>query len=356
MTRFTSTYTYKNASSECQGAHLCARSSGEAANTRFKSSLGALLQRATGAIRPTAMALLMAVLSVTAACGGGGSEAGGGGGSEAGGGGAGGIAVQSADISPAAAFSCTFANSPTDCGFQVQEKVTGRATIVNTGREGGTALRLHTEPGDNNVVGSGDMQRNDLWLSQAASDGYEGHEAWWALSVRFPDDFVFPAWHRYALSGFHHTGPTGQGNFTLGFERGAQDSDPGILGFQGYGGTQDSGRFSAPTGPVVKNVWYDFVYHVRWSSGSDGFFQVWMNGELKLDHRGPTIYSGQGVYFKLANYHTPLCDPYPACIGTDPPSSVIYDRIVRGSTALSVSSGPLEGVLTLANGVLTLAQ
>ncbi|HEX9450095.1 MAG TPA: fibronectin type III domain-containing protein, partial [Burkholderiales bacterium] len=45
-------------------------------------------------------------------------------------------------------WSCTFATSPTDCGFQVQEKVTGRATVVSLGRDGGTAVRLHTEPGD----------------------------------------------------------------------------------------------------------------------------------------------------------------------------------------------------------------
>lgn len=254
-------------------------------------------------------------------------------------------------------FFCTFPNSPADCGFQVQEKVPGRATIVGIGRDGGTAVRLHTEPGDNNVAGSGDMQRNDLYLAKPGTADplvfNEGEEQWWALSVMFPDDFVFPTWQMYALSGFHHTGSTGQGNFTLGFQRGTLDTDPGTLTFRGYGGTQDSGLFTAPVGSVVKNVWYDFVYHIRWSSGPDGFFDAWVNGVKKLSHRGPTLYAGQGAYFKLANYHTPICDPYPACIGTDPPSSVIYDRVIRGTTALSVSSGPLEGVLTLVNGVLT---
>ncbi|HET6278980.1 MAG TPA: hypothetical protein VFG08_09370, partial [Candidatus Polarisedimenticolia bacterium] len=56
-------------------------------------------------------------------------------------------------------FSCTFATAPTDCGFRVQEKVPGRASIVNFGRDGGTAVRLHTRPGDSNVAGSRDMQR-----------------------------------------------------------------------------------------------------------------------------------------------------------------------------------------------------
>lgn len=228
-------------------------------------------------------------------------------------------------------FSCTFATAPTDCGFRVQEKVPGRASIVNFGRDGGTAVRLHTRPGDSNVAGSRDMQRTDLLLTQADSGCYEGREQVWELSVLFPDDFVFPTWQRYALGGFHHTGRTGQGNFTLGFERGAgaPTTAPGVLGFQGYGGTQDSGRFGAAVGPVEKNAWYDFVYHVRWSSGPDGFFNAWVNGVKKLAHRGPTLYQGQGCYLKLGNYHTPVCDPYPRCVGKDPPSSVIFDRVIR---------------------------
>ena len=65
------------------------------------------------------------------------------------------------------------------------------------------------------------------------------------------------------------------------------------------------------------------------------------------------MYAGQGVYVKLANYHTPICDPYPACIGTHKASSVIHDRLIRGTTPLAVAAGPLEGVLALVNGVLT---
>jgi hypothetical protein len=48
---------------------------------------------------------------------------------------------------------------------------------------------------------------------------------------------------------------------------------------------------------------------------------------MKLEHRGPTLYAGQGCYLKLANYHTPVCDPYPGCTG--PASSVIHDRVIR---------------------------
>jgi len=291
------------------------------------------------------MALLLAALSLTAGCGSGG-----------GGGGAGGFTASSGEISSAATFSCTFANLPTDCGFHEQAKVPGRASLVNFGREGTSAVRLHTEPGDDNTYGSGTHERNDLSLSQQDSDGYEGSEQWFAHSILFPDDFEIPpmstgtSWNWGAVFGWHNTSDdgVGQGNFTVFVYPNtaiSQDRPTGI-NFRGYGGDPNQGEFGAYVGPVIKNVWYDYVYHIKWSSGGDGFFEAWVNGERKLSHRGPTLYSGQGVYLKPANYHTP----------TGNPSSVIHDRIIRGSTALSVSPGPLEGVLTLVNGVLTSIQ
>jgi hypothetical protein len=233
------------------------------------------------------------------------------------------------------AFSCTFKNSPTDCGFKVQEKERGRASIADFGRDGGRALRLHTRPGDNKVANSGDMHRTDVYLAHAGGAPIvfnEGEEQVWEVSMMFPNDFVFPTWQNYNLQGFHHTGSTGSGNFRVAFERGAglPTTAPGVLVFRGHGGAQDQSQFVQPIGvPLVRNTWYDFVYHVKWSSGRGGFFRAWVNGVKKLDHSGPTLYAGQGTYFKLANYHTPVCDPYPACIGRDPPSSVIFDRVIR---------------------------
>jgi hypothetical protein len=251
----------------------------------------------------------------------------------------------------AGSFTCTFVAGPRDCGFQEQSSVPGRATLTRIARDGDTAALLRTEPGDNDVAGSGEMERNDLWLTQAQTDGYEGREQWWAHSIYLPDDFAVPTWHNYVFFDFHNSNTgAGQANFMV-------LNRNGVLTFQGYGGVTVDNRpvngFSAPIGPIRKNVWYDFVYHVKWSSGSDGYFDAWVNGVKKLSHRGPTLYAGQGVYLKLANYHVPVCDPYPACIGTQAGSAVIHDRIMRGTNALSVSSGPLEGVLGWVNGVLT---
>ena len=243
-------------------------------------------------------------------------------------------------------FFCTFPNSPRDCGFFEQAKVPGRATIVNVGRDGPTGVRLHTEPGDNNTFGSGASERNDLMLPQSLTDGYEGREHWWAHSILFPTDYVSPPesaeipnpWHAGVVFDFHNTtSGDWQANFhvTAMPDTSLHPDRPTGLNFLGHGGVNSGdGRFTAPIGPVARNVWYDFVYHVKWSSGSDGFIKAWVNGVLKLDHRGPTLYAGQGVYLKLANYHSAFGSP----------SSVIHDRIIRGTTWRDVSLTPLQGV------------
>ena len=249
-------------------------------------------------------------------------------------------------------FSCTFANAPNDCGFGVQQKVAGRATIVSSGRDGVTGVRLHTEPGDSNVAGSGTNERNDLSLSVSATDGFQGREQWWAHSVLFPSDFASPPAGFGVAMDFHNASPGGgqaggQANFHLDTSR----WDGETLHFRGYGGvlasTSDApGEYQVTIGPIVKNVWYDFVYHVKWSSGPDGFFRAWVNGVKKLDHSGPTLYQWNGVdqqvYLKLANYHTAFGQA----------TSVIHDRVIRGTSPLAVSLGPLEGVLELVDGVL----
>ena len=62
--------------------------------------------------------------------------------------------------------------------------------------------------------------------------------------------------------------------------------------------------------------------------------KAWVNGVLKLDHHGPTLYQDYGVSLKLANYHPAFGQS----------SSVIHDRVIRGTTWQAVSLTPLEGV------------
>jgi hypothetical protein len=224
-------------------------------------------------------------------------------------------------------FYCEFERSPTECGFHEQAKVPGRATIVPVARSGRGAVRLHTEPGDTRVNGSGDWVRNDLMIDADTSACDEGREAWWAHSVLFPDDYAISP-HGGVVMDFHHSGSRGNANFHF------NTTGRGNLRLHGFGGSVERPmEYKVELEQIRKNKWYDMVYFVRWSSSGDGFMHAWMNGRKVLTHRGPTLYAGQRCYLKLANYHN-----------APEPSSVIHDRVVRGSTAASVSLTPLEGV------------
>lgn len=244
---------------------------------------------------------------------------------------------------PGIEFSCTFESSLQDCGFAEQSKMAGRASLVSVA--GMRGVRLHTEPGDSNIYGSRAAERDDLTLDQATTDCYEGKEHWWAHSVLFPADYIDPpestasSWNWGVVADFHNAAPGGgQANFQVNaMPATALSSDrPTGLSFQiAYGNQTRPTLYHAPIGPVVRNVWYHFVYHVKWSSHADGFFDAWVNGARKMAYRGPTLYPDQGCYLKLANYH--------AAFGK--PTSVIHARVIRGATPRAVSTGPLEGIL-----------
>jgi len=239
----------------------------------------------------------------------------------------------SAQISPNAVWSCEFTNSPTDCGLFLQAFASNRATIVSPGRDGPTAVQLITQPGDINIAGSGANERTDLELAPSSTYCNQGQDEWWAHSLMFPPGYVPPpvasVWNWGALFDFHNSAAGGgQPNFMV-------YAAPTGLELHMAGGPNtvnlptDPGYYSIAIGPITKNVWYDFVYHVKWSSGADGLFQAWLNGQQVMNYSGANLYVGQSCYLKIANYHTELGVPV----------SVVHSRVVMGHTQADVQIG-----------------
>jgi len=59
-------------------------------------------------------------------------------------------------------------------------------------------------------------------------------------------------------------------------------------------------------GVVQEGKWTDWVVHAKWSKGDDGEIQIWQNGTLVWDVKGPNCYSGLAVertpYMKTGIY------------------------------------------------------
>lgn len=217
-------------------------------------------------------------------------------------------------------WACDFEG--TYCGMQEQSKIepAHRSTFVSTARHGRQAVKLTTLPGDDRVHGSGAWVRDDLELAPSPEYCNEGQEEWWGVSVLFPEDYVAPEGGG-AVMDFHHDGSAGEANFNL-------ISRSGGLLLHGFSGDpKRADEYGARLGRIRRDAWYDFVFHVKWSSGGGGFMVAWVNGRKVLVHHGPTLYRGTSCYLKLANYHDP----------TGSPSSIVFDRLVRGTGAGAVA-------------------
>lgn len=226
--------------------------------------------------------------------------------------------------------------SPTkDLVLQARDQ--SRISLIDVPRTGGKALRLHTEPGDTQIAGSLIEQRCDVYHTYpgtAAPYGYgQGYEGWWAHSILLPDDFQAPFWHPYIIFDFHGVMDSAGANLQINHRRTpGDDTKPGIMQIEiNCGDPQHPTTHYGLIGLPVKNFWYDFVHHIRWSSTGNGFIDSWVNGRRILAYKGPTLYQGDTTYLKMANYHLPWSDI------PDLPSSVIHDRVMHGTQASIIS-------------------
>lgn len=48
---------------------------------------------------------------------------------------------------------------------------------------------------------------------------------------------------------------------------------------------------------VQRGVWVSWVIHAKWSPNDDGILQIWKDGKLVVDRKGPNVYSTIGVEY-----------------------------------------------------------
>lgn len=57
------------------------------------------------------------------------------------------------------------------------------------------------------------------------------------------------------------------------------------------------------SGAIKKGAWTDWVFHVKWSHKSDGLIEIWKDGKLIVNKRGPSTYNDLLVpYLKIGSY------------------------------------------------------
>jgi hypothetical protein len=146
--------------------------------------------------------------------------------------------------------------------------------------------------------------------SSAALDVIPGHEYWYGFSIYLPHDYVpDPIWEIVAQ---WHSSPDNQQEhrnapnpplalFTHDGEWSVSvlwDAKPITDKKVGYDGNR-----TYSLGKYATGRWTDWVFRVKWSHKSDGLLQVWKDGQLVIDHKGPVGFNDRnGPYLKLGIY------------------------------------------------------
>lgn len=236
----------------------------------------------------------------------------------------------------------------------IQAKDPSRVSLVDCERTGEKCLKLTALPGDDHVVGSGNMRRCDVAQIKPGTLDPQVHytgEIWCAHSERLVSgEFWRPYWHPYNIFDWHNWPEGGVcATFAINFAADQRSvTRPGLLRAQLAFGNRDNPTYhNVIIGEPPMDTWLDFMEHIVWSTGASGKFDVWLNGRLVMSHRGPTLYDpvtidGQtkpcGAYLKLPNYFLPVTPDELAqgIFAPTPASSVIHDRIRVGPTRASV--------------------
>jgi hypothetical protein len=178
-------------------------------------------------------------------------------------------------------------------------------------RKGRYAVRVSLAPGDR----AARKERAELKLADKRIErtrGQEGGEMWYGWSFLLPAEHADPPAGQFQILAQWHHRPhpaaerrkrgrvTGPPPLALYLEplhgrdvliligQPSPQAPPSNLGAQ----------------PIRRGAWNDLVFHVRWSTGTDGFVEAWLNGGpfTAGKHYGPTLYQPVSSVLRLGLY------------------------------------------------------
>ncbi|NRP96191.1 hypothetical protein XMG59_002310 [Marinobacterium sp. xm-g-59] len=136
---------------------------------------------------------------------------------------------------------------------------------------------------------SNDRERSEL---SGPKDNYQGSEFWYGWSLYLPPDYpnIYPT--KTALAQFH------QKNSPPAFM--FQNSNGGYWIDRNFGNTTHLHKIIEDDD--LRGKWNRIEVHANWHK-KNGFFVVYVNGQLKWRYEGPTMTS-DAVYFKYGIYRS----------------------------------------------------
>ncbi|HEX9670638.1 MAG TPA: polysaccharide lyase [Thermoanaerobaculia bacterium] len=200
-------------------------------------------------------------------------------------------------------------------------------------RKGRHAVRIELAPGDR----AANKERAELKIGDKAIErlhGRPGGTMWYGWSLLVPSGYADPPGEQWQiLAQWHHrpAGPSAPG------ERGRVTGAP-PLALHLAGDTLVLIGKTSPRAPhrnlgagaIRRGAWADLVFHIKWSNGSDGFVEAWLDGRpfTRGKQHGATLYGPVANYLRLGLYR-------PKGVPTN--NHVFYDEVCLGESRQAVT-------------------
>lgn len=184
--------------------------------------------------------------------------------------------------------------------------------VNTTARTGSYSTRYELRKTDG-LIGYG--KRSEA-LRYSKSEPVAKVERWYAASYYLPTDYVTDAAPEIVTQWHTNVGSPPLALWT-------QNGQWRITRF---------GNKQTILGAYTKNKWTDFVFHVKWSTGSDGLVEAWKDGVKVLTFNGPTLLSGTtyGAYMRTGLYKWPW-NPTSSIVSTTTKRVMYVDDVRIGN-------------------------
>ena len=202
------------------------------------------------------------------------------------------------------------------------------AALGHPVRSGVESIRFEVRNGDCGSGSAGDDCVNDISRHELiqSDQQVDGEESWYHFSVYVPDNTLVA------------------GNVTVFLGQFVKSDGTPALMFEefssGYGARQNDADNNRVFRSILLNNdsyrdrWTDVMLHIKWSSATDGFIDIYYNGILNTSLTGPNMQSGgQTVRFQFGIYNAMVS----RCNCSAMPQQIVYfDEIRKGPTRASV--------------------
>ena len=114
----------------------------------------------------------------------------------------------------------------------------------------------------------------------------------WDFWVYLPSQSIVTSWNGGVLWEYHTPGVSSGHTVELDNTGRGPGGKPSFrFSFQTSAGQHETDTYA----PLTFDAWHHCTIKVRWSLGSDGFYQLFMDGTQYVNHQNtPTVYSGDG--------------------------------------------------------------